>query len=68
MIEGVNYVNNKSKFIKYNLETYKKLPSKYEDFLKLKGVGPKIALIYFKVAHNKTYGISIDTHCHRIPN
>ena len=38
------------------------------ELLKIKGVGFKIANLYTQIALNKTYGISVDTHCHRIAN
>ena len=36
--------------------------------MKLKGIGPKIANLYAQIALSKNTGISVDTHCHRIPN
>lgn len=41
---------------------------RYKDLLKIKGVGNKIGIIYMRVAEGKNEGISVDTHCHRIPN
>lgn len=39
-----------------------------EDLMKFKGIGPKIANLFFQIAHKKNTGIAVDTHCHRIPN
>jgi endonuclease-3 len=44
------------------------IPSRIEDLLKFKGVGPKIAYLTFTIAWNKTLGICVDTHVHRIAN
>jgi endonuclease-3 len=44
------------------------IPSTIEDLLKFKGVGPKIAYLTFTIAWNKTLGICVDTHVHRIAN
>ena len=39
-----------------------------EDLLKFKGIGLKIANLFSQIALGVTKGISVDTHCHRIPN
>ena len=36
--------------------------------MKYNGVGPKIANLFTQIAYNKTNGIAVDTHVHRIPN
>lgn len=36
--------------------------------MKFNGVGPKIANLYTQIGFGKVHGISVDTHCHRIPN
>lgn len=44
-----------------------KVPSKKEDLLSIKGVGPKTANIVLNFAYGKDV-LPIDTHCHRVPN
>ena len=44
------------------------LPNSYEKILEFPGVGVKVATLYFAVALNKTIGITVDTHVHRISN
>ena len=45
-----------------------KVPTDFNDLLKLKGVGRKTANIVMVYGHKHTGYIPIDTHCHRIPN
>jgi len=44
-----------------------KVPSKKEDLLSIKGIGPKTANIVLAFAYGQEV-LPIDTHCHRIPN
>jgi endonuclease III len=44
------------------------IPTNIDDLLSFKGVGNKIAYLTFTIAHNKTVGICVDTHVHRISN
>ncbi|XP_044005403.1 endonuclease III-like protein 1, partial [Aphidius gifuensis] len=44
------------------------IPSTIEDLCKLPGVGPKMGHICMQIAWNKTSGIGVDTHVHRICN
>lgn len=44
-----------------------KVPSKYEELIGIKHIGPKTAKIVLAFAFKKDF-IPIDTHCHRIPN
>lgn len=44
------------------------IPDTLEGLQKLPGVGPKMAHIAMKSAWNKTTGIGVDVHCHRIAN
>lgn len=73
IIKPVNYYITKSKRIKeiskilakkYN----GKVPSNFDELMKLKGVGRKTANIVMTYGHFKKNYIAIDTHCHRIPN
>ena len=41
---------------------------RFGEILKIKGIGQKIGILYMRIAENKNEGISVDTHCHRIPN
>ncbi len=43
------------------------VPSKKEELLSIKGIGPKTANIVLAFAFNQNV-IPVDTHCHRIPN
>jgi endonuclease-3 len=44
-----------------------KVPSKKEELLSIKGIGPKTANIVLAFAYGQEV-LPIDTHCHRIPN
>jgi len=44
-----------------------KVPSKKQELLSIKGIGPKTANIVLAFAYRKE-ALPIDTHCHRIPN
>ncbi|KYK30744.1 MAG: endonuclease III [Thermoplasmatales archaeon SG8-52-3] len=44
------------------------VPEKFDELLKLKGVGRKTANIVMVYGHKKKGFLPIDTHCHRIPN
>ena len=44
------------------------IPQNAEELMKLPGVGPKMAYIIESIAFNKSSGIGIDTHMHRIFN
>jgi len=44
------------------------VPEKFDDLMKLRGVGRKTANIVMVYGFNKKNYIPIDTHCHRIPN
>jgi len=73
MIYETNFNNNKAKYLKTLAQTLKKdyngkMPEKYEEILKLPGVGPKIAILYMQFQLNKNVGIAVDTHVHRISN
>lgn len=41
------------------------IPSTYDDLLKLKGVGPKMAHLAMALGWGQISGISVDTHVHR---
>lgn len=44
------------------------IPRDIDDLFQLKGVGPKVGYLTFSIAWNKTEGICVDTHVHRITN
>ena len=44
------------------------LPKEIEDLLDFRGVGPKIGYLTFEIAWQKSEGICVDTHVHRISN
>ena len=73
LIHSVGFKNTKAKHIKKVVEILHEqyaddVPGDYESILALPGVGPKMALLMMSVAWNKTVGISVDIHVHRISN
>ena len=44
------------------------IPANIKDLCKLPGVGPKMAYITMQIAWNKSIGIGVDVHVHRIMN
>ena len=44
------------------------IPSNIQDLFAFKGIGPKVGFLTFTVAWNRTEGICVDTHVHRISN
>ena len=71
-IKPVSYYNVKSKYLydaaKICFDTYNNdIPSKIEELLAFKGVGPKIGYLTFSIAWNKHEGICVDTHVYHIP-
>eukprot|EP01080_Neovahlkampfia_damariscottae_P010331 gene10331-2747_t len=73
LIYPVGFYKRKSEYIlktslilkeKYNNDT----PTQMSEILKLPGVGPKMAPLFMKIALNKTIGIGVDVHVHRIVN
>ncbi|MCD6410901.1 MAG: endonuclease III [Thermoplasmata archaeon] len=45
-----------------------KVPDKFEELLKIDGIGRKTASVVMAYGFNKEGYIAVDTHCHRIPN
>lgn len=73
IIYPVGFYKTKAKKIKEIsktlIDTYSgEVPEKFEELLKLNGVGRKTANIVMVYGHNKHGYIPIDVHCHRIPN
>lgn len=73
LIKPVSFHKRKSKYIlnvsKILLDKYDgDIPSTMNDLLSLPGVGPKMANLCMQIAWNKTVGIAVDTHVHRICN
>ena len=73
LVHPAGFKNTKAKHIKKVAEIMHEryaddVPGDYDDILALPGVGPKMALLMMNVAWNKTIGISVDTHVHRISN
>ncbi|CAD8175512.1 unnamed protein product [Paramecium octaurelia] len=73
LIYEVNFNVTKAKRIKdlAQLAIYKGMPKTFEETIKIKGVGEKIALLYMQVAFQRVEGIPIDVNmiriCNRIP-
>jgi endonuclease-3 len=73
LIYPVGFYKTKSKRIKEISKTLIEkydgsVPEKFDELMKLKGVGRKTANIVMVYGFNKENYIPIDTHCHRIPN
>jgi endonuclease-3 len=72
-ISKVGFHTTKSKNIKKTAQMLKDLfksdvPDTLDSLLSLPGVGPKIAHLTLQAAWDKTVGIGVDTHVHRISN
>lgn len=73
IIKGVNYHNNKAKYIKeltnMIINEYNGVcPNNLKDIIKLPGVGQKMGNLYMQACFNENTGIAVDTHVHRISN
>ncbi|KAL7945681.1 DNA glycosylase [Trichoderma barbatum] len=73
MIWAVGFHNNKTKYIKKTAEILRDewngdIPDTIEGLTSLPGVGPKMAYLCLSVAWNRTEGIGVDVHVHRITN
>lgn len=79
LIRPVGFYNLKAKYIKQTALILTKqaeeegkdlveIPSTYETLIALPGVGPKMATLVMSCAWQKTMGICVDTHVHRISN
>ncbi|RFU80913.1 endonuclease iii [Trichoderma arundinaceum] len=73
MIWAVGFHNNKTKYIKKAAEMLRDewngdIPDTVEGLTSLPGVGPKMAYLCMSVAWNRTEGIGVDVHVHRITN
>lgn len=72
-IKSVGFHNRKAKYIKETVKILEKkfdgdIPSTIEDLVALPGVGLKMAHLCLSSAWNKTEGIGVDVHVHRISN
>ena len=73
LLKPVGFYNKKAKMLKTISSIFKndfdyKPPTKYEDLIKLPGIGPKIAVLIDNVLNKEKCGICVDTHVHRITN
>jgi len=73
LISNVGFHTRKAHFIKQATEILAKkydkdIPPTYEEIIDLPGVGPKMGHLLMQVGWNKTVGISVDVHVHRISN
>lgn len=69
----VGFHNNKTKYIKQAAEILRDrwggdIPDTIEGLTSLPGVGPKMGYLCLSAAWNKTQGIGVDVHVHRITN
>jgi endonuclease-3 len=72
-IKDMNYFRKKSVYITLAAQNIVEnhdgiVPSDFDEIVKMKGVGPKIAHILLDCAFGKVEGIAVDTHVHRISN
>ncbi|KAK1976733.1 DNA glycosylase [Colletotrichum cereale] len=73
LIWAVGFHNNKTKFIKAAAEILRDrfdgdIPDTIEGLTSLPGVGPKMAYLCLSAAWDRTEGIGVDVHVHRITN
>lgn len=73
MIWAVGFHNNKTKYLKQAAEILRDkwdgdIPDTIEGLTSLPGVGPKMGYLCLSVAWNRTEGIGVDVHVHRITN
>ncbi|KAI2638845.1 DNA glycosylase [Hypomontagnella submonticulosa] len=73
LIWAVGFHNNKTKYIKQAAVICRDqwggdIPSTYEGLVALPGVGPKMAHLCLSAAWDRTEGIGVDVHVHRITN
>ncbi|KAK7413404.1 alpha,alpha-trehalase nth1 [Neonectria punicea] len=73
MIWAVGFHNNKTRYLKQTAEILRDkwngdIPDTIEGLISLPGVGPKMAYLCMSVAWNRTEGIGVDVHVHRITN
>ena len=72
-IDKVGFHQNKAKYVveaasRIITEFGGDIPKTVEGLTSLKGVGPKMAFLCMQVAWDKTVGIGVDVHVHRISN
>lgn len=72
-IKDMNFYRKKSVYITLAVQNILEnhdgiVPSDFDEIVKMKGVGPKIAHILLSCAFGRTEGIAVDTHVHRISN
>ncbi|KAH6655468.1 DNA glycosylase [Truncatella angustata] len=73
LIWAVGFHNNKTKYIKRTAEILRDewggdIPDTIEGLTALPGVGPKMGYLCLSAAWDKTEGIGVDVHVHRITN
>ncbi|KAG4303895.1 hypothetical protein PORY_002712 [Pneumocystis oryctolagi] len=73
LIRPVGFHNRKVKYIKETVKILERdyngdIPSTIEDLIALPGVGLKMAHLCLSCAWNRTEGIGVDVHVHRISN
>jgi endonuclease-3 len=73
LIYAVGFHNNKTRYIKQTAELLRDkwngdIPDTAEGLMSLPGVGPKMAYLCLSAAWDKTEGIGVDVHVHRITN
>ncbi|KAM0687402.1 hypothetical protein COBT_001356 [Conglomerata obtusa] len=68
IISKVGFANKKAIYIKEMSDGYKNktLPQNYDELIKIKGIGLKMAYLYLNYACDDNQGIGVDTHVLRI--
>jgi len=71
LIKKVGFHNRKADFIKRAAQILHDqyaddVPETFEEVIALPGVGPKMGHLFMQIAWNKTNGIGVDVHVHRI--
>eukprot|EP01038_Epipyxis_sp_PR26KG_P014193 gene14193-19045_t len=64
----IKAINIHAAAVKCTEEFNNDIPDDIDDLLSFKGIGPKIGYLTLTIAYNKTVGICVDTHVHRIVN
>lgn len=68
-ISKIGYHNKKLKYlIDISKKVINKMPTCFEEVIKLPGIGRKMAYLYLFYGCERVEGISVDTHVHRISN
>ncbi|KAM0677434.1 hypothetical protein BDAP_001935 [Binucleata daphniae] len=70
IVQKIGFANKKSLYLKELAEKYKNkaIPTDFTTLTKIKGIGPKMAILYLNYAENIVCGVGVDTHIFRVCN